>query len=258
MFYYCYLTVWDSSKAKEDFIITDNGMNCEHDKTRFKSFVVNGVSHYNEKDEILKGSYIIKKLMECNGDEEKRTLYLNLANKIRCVHANYYLFAVSSTRTIALINPFFRLYDDTTSLKITNEVPNVWPTLLSREAMKCNTGTYVHLGEFDNNDLFHYDVKDLSLEEVIIINNMMLDRVFRWFGFDESARIIRSLSVYSLIDTKYQRKNYDKLKEYLRSFGYEFAQSKKYREIAKQLICTIFTDEEIEYIEYFYNLIPQK
>lgn len=257
IFYHCYLSIWDSTKSKEDFIITDNGMNCEHDKTRFLTFCFDGNKFVNQKDEMLKRGFVHKKMMEST-DPMKKALYARLWLNMSFVHANYYLFAVSNTRTISLINPFFRLFDDPSCIKITNEVPTIAPSLLSREALKCNTQTYVELGEKNDADLFHYEVKDLSLDEVIIVNNMMLDRVYRWVGFDNSARITRSLNVYSLIQKEFQRKNYDKLIEYIYSLGYDFPKAQKYIDIKDRLTKYSFTEEEMVYVRYFYDLIQHK
>lgn len=255
LFNHCYVTIWDSAKSKEDFIITDNGMNCEHDKTRFLTFNFNGKNYENKKDEMLKRGYVMKKLIDSKDDPRKAFVYHSLMMNMEYVHANYYLFAVSNTRTIALINPFYRLYDDPTYLEVTKEVPNVWPTLLSREAMKCNTQTYQNPGKFDDSDLFHYEVKDLSLEDVIVVNNMMLDRVYYWVGFDDSAKIVRSLNVYSMITKEYQRNDYDKLIQYLYSLGYDFPKIQKYAALRDKLTRFSFTEEEMKYIKYFYDLI---
>lgn len=255
LFYNCYVSIWDSEKSKEDFIITDNGMNCEHDKTRFLTFHFDGKNYENKKDEMLKRGYVMKKFLDNNGDKTKALFYATMVQKMEYVHANYYLFAVSNTRTIALINPFYRLYDDPTCLAITKEVPNVWPTLLSREAMECNTQTYQKIGEYNDSDLFHYKVKDLSLDDVIIVNNMMLDRVYCWMGFDDSSKIIRSLSVYSMIKKEFQRKNYDKLIEYLYRLGYDFPKTQKYAALKDKLTSFSFTEDEMKYIRCFYDLI---
>ncbi len=106
LFYNCYISIWDSEKSKEDFIITDNGMNCEHDKTRFLTFEFDGKKFENKKDEMLKRGYVMSKFLENKNDSVKALVYGNMVQKMEYVHANYYLFAVSNTRTIALINPF--------------------------------------------------------------------------------------------------------------------------------------------------------
>lgn len=255
LFNNCYITIWDSTKSKEDFIITDNGMNCEHDKTRFKTFIFDGKKHENVRDEILKCGYVMKKLMDNIKNEEKGFIYYSTMKNMEYVHANYYLFAVSNTRTIALINPFYRLYYDPTYISFLKETPNVWPTLLSKEAMESNTQTYKKAGNMNDDDLFHYEIKDLSLEDVIIINNMMLDRVYRWMGFDNSLKIARSLSVYSMIPKQFQRNDYDKLTEYLYTLGCDFPKTQKYRDLSRKLTTIVLTTEEMQYVKFFYDSI---
>lgn len=230
-------------------------MNCEHDKTIFLTFNFGGKQYTNNRDEMLKRGYVAKQIFDSKEEENKLLTYLKLSTSMDYVHANYYLFAVSNKRTIALINPFYRLYDDSSFLSITNKVPDVWPTLLSRETMRCNTQTYQHFGETNDNDLFHYGIKDISAEEVIIINNMMLDRAYYWIGFDDSSRIVRSLNVYSMIDKKFQRNDYDNLIKYLYSLGYDFPRLNKYALIKDKLTNQKFTKEEMDYVEFFYNLI---
>ena len=124
-------------------------------------------------------------------------------------YANYYLFAVSNNRTISLVNPFFRLYFDESFIKCETDKPNVWPTKISPYALETNKVTYVKKNEFNSEDEFTYEVKSLPLRDVLLVNCLMLDRVDTWLGFDETAKIIRTLSVYNLIN--YKRNNYDKL-----------------------------------------------
>lgn len=187
--------------------------------------------------------------------KKKFFFYYSMMKNMEYVHANYYLFAVSNTRTIALINPFYRLYYDPTYISVLKETPNVWPTLLSREAMESNTQTYKKAGNMNDDDLFHYEIKDLSLEDVIIINNMMLDRVYRWMGFDNSSKIARSLSVYSMIPKQFQRNDYDKLTEYLYTLGCDFPKNQKYRDLSQKLTTIVLTTEEMQYVRFFYDSI---
>lgn len=259
LFNNCYISIWDSSKCNEDFIITDNGMNCEHDRTRFLTFPnLCGKGPYtNNNYEMLKNGYVLKCLSDSkNLNNEKETLiYFNILNRMNYVHANYYYFAVSSTRTIALINPFYRLYYDADLLHIIKRKPNVWPTLLSQDAMSSNKQTYVSNGSISQEDKYHYTIKDLPLEDVITINCMALDRIKRWLGFDNSSKIARSLNVYSMTPKEFQRNNYENLKEVLFSLGCDFPNTRKYREMNEKMTRSFFTKEDVEYIEFFYNSI---
>lgn len=255
----CDLSIWDSEKVKEDFIITDNGMNCEHDKSRFVTFpnLCEQGFYKNEIDEMLKEGYVLRHLFE-ETNNLKKQIYAKIWEKMKYVHANYYLFAVSGRRTISLINPFFRLFFDDNKLKIIGKEPDVWPTLLSKEAMTANTCTYEQSDTSnEGNDLFHYKIKDLSLEEVITINCMMLDRVYNWVGFDDSNRISRSLNVYSLIPKEQQRNFYDELIKILFGLGCEFPKTKKYIEMSQRLTTKAFTYKEMDYIKFYFKLIRQ-
>lgn len=257
LFYCCYVAIWDSKKVNEDLIITDCGMNCEHDKSRFKTYNFDGKYYRNDIDEMLKIGYLLNKYNE-EQEQNKKKLYLELFRQMYYVHANYYLFAVSKNRTISLVNPFFKLYSDEDLQKTLKEVPNIQPSLLSNATLSCNTRTYESSSKQDKNDLFHYKIKDLSLDEVIIINCMMLDRVYRWLGFDSSTKIARSLNVYSMIPQEYRRKNYDKLIEHLYLLGCDFPKTRKYQNISEKLFEHKISEEEIKYIKYFYDEVVKK
>lgn len=247
----CFISIWDSNDVKEDFIITDNGMNCEHDKTRFLHFNFDGKEYVNNRDEMLKKGYVLKKIEECRYPK-KIFLYSDLLKNMDYVHANYYIFAVSNTRTISLINPFYRLYYDESYINVLGETPDVWPSVLSKEALEANTCICKKNGEITS---YKYKVKNLSLDDVIIVNNMMLDRVFMWMGFDNSSKICRSINVYLMMEKEFQRKNYVKLKEYLYSLGNEFPQSKKLIDIHNKICSYNFTPNEIDYVKHFYYSI---
>ncbi len=253
LFGVCDIMIWDSSKAGEDFIITDDGMNCEHDKSRFEVFNFCGDGpYYNEKDEMIKRGYVYNQLREAE-TKEKENIYQNLINEMLFVHANCYLFAVSGKRTIALINPFFRLYDPVLIKKLECK-PNVWPTFLSKEAMATSylTSQVIHSNK---NIPLRYKIKSLTLSDVIIINCNMLDRVYQWIGFPEMKRVQRSLLVYSLIPS---RKNYDKLIEKLKELGSEFAINNLQQILESMIEAKYITDEEMKYIEFVYNLFCKK
>ena len=258
LYNYCYITIWDSTECKEDFIITDNGMNCEHDKSRFQIFNFGDGEYLNEKDEMIKRGYIYSHLQNQN-DYNTSLLYFNLEEKMKHVHANYYLFPVSATRTIALVNPFFRLFYDQPAIDIIGNVPDVWPTLLSREALESNKNRYQSLGDYSDDDLFYYDIKNLSLDDVIIINCMMMDRVFEWLGFAETSKMIRSLCTYLSLPKISQKIDYSRLKSELLNLGYDMPKGEYIKNMSRKLILTGITPSEIKYIQFFYdNLIKNK
>ena len=253
LFNNCYVTIWDSKECGEDFIITDNGMNCEHDKSRFKTFY----GYYNYRDEMIKNGYINKRLFDSAANKDSAILrYFDTQARMAYVHANYYLFAVSNNRTIALVNPFFRLYSDEV-VADTKVKPNIWPSKISEYALEANKCDYINKEEIEFNlqDKFIYKVKSLSLEDVILVNCLMLDRVDTWFGFYESAKILRTISTYNSISRIGQRNHFDTLITHLSNNGYELCKSKKYRDLAKYMTEPSFTNDEMECINYFLNLI---
>ena len=72
-------------------------------------------------------------------------------------------------------------------------------------------------------------------------------------GFADSTKIARSLNVYTLIDKQFQRNDYAKLKEYLFSVGIDFPRKQKYIDIKDKMTSYGFTNEEMEYIQFFYK-----
>ena len=282
LFNNCCLSVLDSTEAKEDFVIIDLGMICEHDKTRFqpfrllfsKEFVANEMDpkdYYraNEIDEILKRGYIYSNLYpytekainkENISKKEKDRIFAlyMIEEKMKYVHANYYIIPVSNTRTISFINPFFKLYFDEELLSLTGCKPDIWPTTLSLESMKTGTRNYKKIGELSDDDVFVYPVKSIPYEDVIKINCMSIDRIDTWLGFDESGKIARTLNVYRLVN--YQRNNYGPLIEELKKMGYEFPKTKKYEDLKKEVSEPSFTEKEKAYNEFFYKnvILPDR
>lgn len=282
LFNNCCLSILDSTEAKEDFIIMDVGMICEHDKTRFQPFPLlfskefvtkemNPMDYYrsNEIDEILKRGYIystlypytdkvIKKETITQKEKDKILALYMTEEKMKYVHANYYIIPVSNTRTISFINPFFKLYFDEELLSLTGEKPDIWPTTLSIESMKTGTRNYKKIGELSDDDVFIYPVKNIPYEDVIKINCMSIDRIDTWLGFDESSKIRRTLNVYRLVG--FQRNNYDSLIEEFKKLGYEFPKTKKYIDIKNSICEPDFTDKELKYNEFFYKnvILPDR
>ena len=282
LFNYSCLSILDSKDAKEDFVIMDVGMICEHDKTRFqpfpslfsKEFVsreMQPIDYYrcNEIEEILKHGYIysilypytekvIKKEEITNKEMNLiRAIYLT-EEQMKYVHANYYIIPVSNTRTVSFINPFFKLYFDEELLSLTGCKPDIWPTTLSPETMKTGTCNYKKNNELSKDDIFIYPVKNIPYEDVIKINCMAIDRIDTWLGFDESSRICRTLNVYSLVN--YQRNNYSPLIEEFKNMGYEFPKKQIFFDIKESITNPNFTKEELKYNEFFYKnvILPER
>lgn len=252
----CYLVIWDSSDTKEDFIITDIGMTCEHEPSKF---LIPG--HF---EEFIKPGYLIYHLENAKNEIEKQ-IYSDLLNKSRFVLANFYMFSISNTRMIGLVNPFFRLYYDKNIVSNLGYVPNVWPTNISKEVLESNDVKYVnqynvrgvnYISEYNDKDEYIYKIKNLSLDDVLNINSLMLDRVQEVLGFVDSSKILRSLRVYMGVDEINPRVDYRPLKEELEKMGYTFSKRNHFLELSKKLDLRYanFTEEDKKYINYMLNL----
>lgn len=252
----CYMVIWDSSDTQEDFIITDVGMTCEHEPSKF---LIPG--HF---EEFVKPGYLLSHLEEAKNEIEK-LMYSEILNKSRFVYANFYMFSISNTRMIGLVNPFFRLYYDKNIVSNLGRVPDVWPTKISKEALEPNYVKYVNhynikgvdfVTEYHDKDEYIYKIKNLSLNDVLNINCLMLDRVQELMGFVNSNNILRSLRVYMGVDEINPRVDYRPLKEELEKMGYTFSKRKYFLDLSKRLDMryVTFTIEDKKYINYMLNL----
>lgn len=254
LFNSCYLTFWDSTESNEDFLITDRGMTCEHEKTRF------AFEQYGFKEELIKKGYIFSKMRDMKLSKQQKKEYSNIMNLSSFVYANYYMFSISETRMIGLINPWYRLWFDQEKIKVFGSTPDVYPCMLSKQAMAVNRNDYVKQMVIDgisyylkdDKDKYIYDIKYLQFEDVCLINAMMLDRTFEILGFVNSNKIIRSLTVYNNI--KHGLNDFKGLQVILENLGYDFPKSKKYQMEADRITGINFTEEEQKYINVMFDL----
>lgn len=231
----CYLSFWDSKKSGEDFLISDIGMTCEHDPSKFL--------HDNSTQmELLKPGFYISLLENPNYSEmQKRFIIENMVNGSE-VRANFYFFSLTATRTIVLIDPFFRIFDKDepwTSL-FHLPLPDIWPSgFIDRSLIEKNKALYENIEKaqqriFSPNDKYIYKIHDMELEDVLYYNSLLLDRIDSVIGFGESKRIIRSLASYLQVSAP--RNDYRKLKTKLENIGYSIPSSEKYRKIAHDFV----------------------
>lgn len=181
---YGYMGIWDTSKDGTDFIITDIGMTSE----------MYGPEGEGEKAEYLKKE--LDKLSRSYGGRDKPA-YMELLKQQMWFHENFYVFSISKTRTIVVINPFFRLYDK----KERFTRPYIWPTEISdRKLFEKNIspplifllGKALHRDE----DQFVYKVHSMKHDDIIWVNILMLDRVDSFLGFTSLKNISESIEKY--------------------------------------------------------------
>ena len=230
-------------------------MTCEHEKTRF------AFEQYGFKEELIKKGYLFSKMIDQSLNSDQKAMYFMHGQLCRHVYANYYMFSISETRMIGMINPWFRLHYDENKIKIAQGVPDVFPCKLSREAIEPNKNRYVNVkdinstpymstSDYDSKDEYIYKIKDLKLEEVYLINCLMLDRVAEVVGFVNTNKVIKSINVYSKL--KSHINNYDGLKSKLIDLGYNFSNSEKYQKIADNITWIEFSKEERKYIDLMF------
>ncbi len=230
----CYLSFWDSKKTDEDFLITDIGMTCEHDPSKFLT------SNWTQM-ELLKPGFYLSLLENPNySDEQKLFIYQCMMNGSE-VRANFYFFSLTATRTIVLIDPFFRIFDkdEQWTSQFHLPLPDIWPSgFIDKCLIEKNKVLYENIekaqqGIFSPNDKYIYKIHDMELEDVLYYNSLLLDRIDSVIGFGESKRIIRSLASYLQVSSP--RNDYRKLKTELENIGYSIP-SEKYRKIAHDFV----------------------
>jgi len=232
-----YLSIWDSLDTGEDFIVIDNGMTSEHESTRFLKPINN---------DVLKRGYLLDQTIfsESLSKEQKAINLINCQNIMLgndFMTENFYLFSITKSRMIVLINPFYRLYDKSehegTSIL---PIPDIWPTRIKDKRLFLkNKNKYINgleetlkENKTDKNDLYIYPVRKMDLDDVIYVNCLSFDRISNLMGFSNSSRIRRSLSVYSLIEGL---NKYDALIKHFEDMGNPIVINTTIKEIKKHI-----------------------
>ncbi|MDI6452841.1 DUF4238 domain-containing protein [Peloplasma aerotolerans] len=252
-----YLSVWDSSDTGEDFIVIDNGMTSEHESTRFIPPMNNDV--------IKRGYMLGQTIYAENISEEQKYIcimnYKDIMFSNDFMTENFYLFSITRNRTLVLINPFYRLYDKS-EYEGTNHlpVPDIWPTKIKDKSLFLkNKFKYVNgivetlKGKIDAKDLYIYPVRKMKLEDVIYVNCLSFDRIHQVLGFSDSARVRRSLSVYSIVKGL---NNYDGLIKIIEELGNPIILNDNVKKIAGHIApkVVVYGSREKEYIDNYLRL----
>lgn len=179
-----YLAIWDCSGTKEEFIVTDVGMTSEREVGAPLGF------------EIKKKNYLASRFNE-ETDLWRKNLYSTLWLAQQSFHENFYMFSISKTRMLVIINPFFRLFDKKEKMP----EPNIWPSnIQSRKLFSKNFAPRVPTVNdhpiYNYNDLFRYKVQRMSLDDFRWVNMLMLDRVQHFLGFSDIENIADSVLDY--------------------------------------------------------------
>ena len=194
-----YIAFWDAPEDKE-FILSDCTMGSEYEGFHL---ITGGI-------DISKTSYLLDRCMK------KEPIELILGTQ-SVMYENYDFFNLSSTRTMVLINPFFRLYHNHI-IKIENEIfipkkPDIWPAIIQdRNLFDVPKNEYKLKGFYHPDDLFIYSPKVLNNEDYIYINNLMLMYSKEVIGFNNPHEIIDTIYYHIWAESQYgsiQKENND-------------------------------------------------
>ncbi len=180
-----YLAIWDSSKDGTEFLISDIGMTSEREESVLK------LGFQMEKKECL------RKLAEKNKENTYGPIYADLYHKQFQFHENFYMFSISKTRMLAILNPFFRLYSKREHL----ETPTIWPSKLQDKKLfekNKSPKLQVAFGKpmYQNSDKFTYTVYSMRHEDILWVNAYMLDRIEKLVGFSSLEGVKESIEFY--------------------------------------------------------------
>ncbi len=131
-----------------------------------------------------KKSYLLYK-KESTTNLDDRQFYNNLLSICDITYENFSLFNISKSRCIALVNPFFKLYN------MENKKPDIWPAIIQNK----------HLFEVpsrssikkDKTYSISYKVKKLNEKEGIYINYLILSQTPYLIGFNELSKVSSSI-----------------------------------------------------------------
>ena len=123
---------------------------------------------------------------------------------------NYNIYNLSSTKCVVAINPFFRLYHsaqvaflvkNNNGERFTSDKPDIWPDVIqNKELFDVPVNKYSHslepLSPYAPDDEFIYKPKVLTEEDIVYINTLMLFQTKDIIGFNDSTKIIDSISYF--------------------------------------------------------------
>ena len=188
-----YIAFWDTPKGKE-YILTDCGMCSEYEGFHM---ITGGI-------DISKSAYLLHHI------NKKEYQYCGLLASNIPMYENYDIYNLSSTRSMVMINPFFKLYNNAQVMLMdsnggneffTLEKPDIWPAIIqNRELFGVPENRYSHNSEpfsmYSQDDLFIYTPKTLKEEDLVYINTLMLSQTKDIIGFNDASKIIDSIYYY--------------------------------------------------------------
>lgn len=197
-----YIGFWDSNENQE-FILTDNGLTTEYEPSH---------QLYGGLD-LSKFSYLLHMLKKSN--KKEKLIYYTLLDRIKIMYENFSIFNVSSSRSIVIINPFFKLYSNkgfsfNFNSPIRVEKPDIWPSyMIDNQVFKIPETRYKIKGKYLDEDEFIYIPQKLSLNDNIYVNFLFLSQSNNFLGFRRFTKIKDSLYAFQIINFLNKEKNHD-------------------------------------------------
>ena len=155
-----------------------------------------------------------------NDSEELRYGLSMLYCWVTAFHENFYLFPISSKRTIVLINPFFKfilMNSDTFRLDF-----STYTILNDKRLFLPNKSTCYSLGEHKDDDTYTYVPVQLTPFETRYCNCLIMDRIDTWLGFSSLDAVRGSAEQYREMTKGYARNAYAELYDILSKSQYKY------------------------------------
>ena len=185
-----YLAIWDAPDGME-FVLSDCSMVSEYE----------GVHTLTCGLDLSKFSYLFYHFLNQKGDLEKM-YFADTLSKCQLMYENYNVFNLSSKRSLVLINPFFRQFFGQDYMffedkeKKTMPIPDMWPSVVQNKSLfKTPINEYKSRipGVYLDDDLFFYEARKLSPDELVYVNSMIISMTHDIFGFNDPRAIKDSI-----------------------------------------------------------------
>lgn len=248
-----YLAFWDAPDDFE-FVLTDCGMCSEYE----------GIHMLTGGLDVSKSSYLMNQIRK----GKEYCIPMMIANY--SMYENYDIYNLNSKRCMLMIHPFFRLYSKKdyylNGKKTIIDEPDIWPAIIQdRFLFEVPSTKYVAgdpstaLLSFD--DEFFYTPKQLSKQDLVYINSILLSQAKEIIGFNDSQQLLDSIayliwassnfqSVQSLKQTEeetfrylvenIQKSTFNKLAAFCLNSGAKFQLD--FISLFENTICNIFKD----------------
>lgn len=190
-----FLGFWSSRKTNVDFLVTDIGMTSESEMAVGKDMTLNPKKQMS----LIRCAEIIPDEPMLRPYKEQ---FLQMAARQAYLHENFMEFPISKDLMIVLINPYYKVYEMNKGKGFPLPKLSELTKIDDEAAFFPNDAQYAVPGEYRDDDLFVYEIKDLSERSCVYLNLLTLDRIDTTLGFANSNKIMSSLASYQIVPGK--------------------------------------------------------